>query len=87
MIRTTSAESHRINRLEVNGAAQNQILTFLLLNGWNTRRQVAEATGISTATISGIVRPMLDVELLEERKDKAKCPISGRNASFVRVKA
>jgi DNA-binding MarR family transcriptional regulator len=87
VIRTTSAESHRINRLEVNGIAQNQILTYLLLNGWNTRRQIAEATGISTATIAGLVRPMLDVDLLEERRDKAKCPISGRNAFFVRVKA
>jgi len=84
-VRDTSAESHHTN--QVSGLADSvsdKILNYLRGKQWVTRRQISEDTGISTATVSGLIKPMLDDGILLERSTKASCPITNRNAFFIR---
>jgi len=87
-VRDTSKDSLAINaRKAITAACQNRIRNYLFDGGnqWRTRRQISEATGIATATVSGLVCPMVAVGVLEEGSQKQLCPVSKRRAYVVRV--
>lgn len=84
MRRDTSAESHRINETSGLAASVTKQILDCVGNQTKTRRQIAEETGLPTATVSGLVTPMIERGDLEELAEKKPCPISGRKAYFVR---
>lgn len=79
MIRDTSIESHAINGHDTK---RHIIRQFVRKNGPVTRRQIAAGLGFETATVSGIVTPLVNLGFLVET-EKARCPITGRNAYLV----
>ena len=85
-VRDTSKESFLRNRdTGVAMSATETILNFMRTrdsrgNRWCTRREIAEGTGLPTATVSGLVRPLLDNLIIEESEWKRECPVSNRRA-------
>lgn len=81
MIRDTSIESHALNGHDTK---RHQVRRFVRQHGPVTRRQIAAGLGYETATVSGLVTPLVNMGFLVET-DKARCPITGRNAYLVDV--
>jgi len=60
---------------------------FRVHGGWLTRREVSHLMGYDTATVSGIITPLVNAgDLIETPKDcPIKCPITGNNAMGVKL--
>ena len=86
MVRETSKESHQINQQTALFAPiRVRVLEELRTRGLCTRRELAAFMNIETATMSGIITPMLAAGQLEETGVKCKCSVSGRNANVLRL--
>lgn len=85
-VRESSIESHYINQaLLINQSKGEIIAEHVKRTGWCTRRQIAQATGIETATVSGTVNGLIEDGTLVEcpEEDKRPCPITGRKVLWV----
>jgi len=80
--RNTSAQSHAFN--EVSGIYTSKKAAILaLLNGTEmTRRQIATQLNYDTATVSGLITPLLKTGHLIETA-QVTCPITKRQAYAV----
>ena len=80
-VRDTSAESHALNGHD---AKKHQIRVWVREHGPCTRRMISKALGFDTATVSGMITPLLNSTppMLFEI-DKAPCPITGRNVYWL----
>ena len=78
-VRDTSAESHAIN-----GHDQKKwrIREYVRLHGPCTRRQIAQGLGFETASVSGMVTPLVNQGFLDE-VGKGICPVTGRQAYLI----
>ena len=91
MVRESSAESHQAYKASGDEKTDGErILEYLgSLKGWATRLMISEHIGKATATVSGLVRPMVRDGVLEESTDKFPCPLSPRKSKvyWVRIPA
>ena len=78
-VRETSAISHAQN---CHDSKKHRIRVFVRENSPCTRRQIAVGLGYDTATVSGMVTPMLKGDFLNEAFT-GHCPITGRKAIFL----
>lgn len=78
-VRDTSAESHALNGHD---AKKHQIRVWVREHGPCTRRMISKALGFDTATVSGMITPLINGNLLDEVY-KAPCPITGRNVYWL----
>lgn len=78
-VRDTSAESHAIGGHD---SLKHRIRVFIREKGPVTRRTVAKHFGVQTATVSGIITPLVNKGLLDETF-KAPDPDSGRNVYWL----
>ena len=78
-VRDTSAESHAIGGHE---AKKHRIREYVRLHGPVTRRQIAHDLGYETATVSGLVTPLVNQGFLDE-VGKGICPVTGRQAYLI----
>ena len=83
-VRQTSKDAY--HNIRANGVAATQftqIINFLKEMGRPvTRRQIAQATGIESSSVSGRVHTLINAkEVYEPYTDK--CPISGINVNYV----
>ena len=87
MVRATSAEAYE-DRLTSgkHGSDTQAIEQYVLDHGPVTRRMVSEALRIDTATVSGIVTPLVKTGMLVEVEEKAPCKVTGRNAFYLEHK-
>ena len=74
--RSTSAISHDMNSHDT---LKHRVRVWVRLNGPCTRKQIATAMCIETSTISGIVKPLVDKNFLDETGHMI-CPITGRRS-------
>lgn len=83
MIRSTSIHSHNhFVLIGQKGHITEVILDYLSRNKKATRRMISEDTGISTSTVSGIIKPLLDRGDVIEG-EISPCPITGRKSRWV----
>lgn len=82
--RDTSALSHASNA-ELYGSISDQIMALLSGEKELTRRQISIMLHKDTATISGVVTPLLERGLIVEC-DKIACPVTGRRAYALALK-
>lgn len=85
MRRDSSAEAYQEHELSGEaGTKRQRILNYLAKRGATSRRQIAQALGYDTATVSGLVTPMLkDNGPLIEQGYKQECPVTRRMVYFV----
>lgn len=84
-VRDTSIESYVQN--EESGLADTiggRIYKFIVANGPVTRRTIATELGLDTATVSGLVTPMIKKGVLVD-DERTEDPQTGRKAHAVRV--
>lgn len=88
-VRDTSAESHAINEQTINKTLKQKIVDLVAERGPVTRRQIAKILKVETATVSGLVTPLLkatkDKPAVFTELDKQPCPITNRPAYRVMV--
>jgi hypothetical protein len=70
---------------------RDEIRRYLAKNGWATRLMIATDLKIATATVSGLITPMLEGEgsgEIEESPEKSECPYSPRKTAvhWIRLK-
>ena len=75
-VRDTSALSHSLN---CHDSKKHRVRVYVRQNGPCSRKQIAVGLGIETATISGLVTPLVRDGFLDEI-GKGQCPITGRKA-------
>ena len=81
MIRDTSAESHAINGHD---QKKHRIRVFVREHGPCTRRMISKALGYDTASVAGMVTPMInDNPPLLVEIFKAPDPDTGRNVYWL----
>lgn len=86
MIRESSQEAFKAH--EMSGAASTKrakIAGYLTDNGPSSRRQIATELKFDTATVSGLVTPMIVSGDLVEDGWRRECPITKRSVFFVRI--
>lgn len=86
-VRESSIENHHFNQATMINQSKAQVIVDYVYRygSWMTRRQIAEGTGIETATVSGRVNTLIAEGMLVEcdERDKRPCPITGRMVLWV----
>ena len=78
-VRDTSAIAHAANGHDT---LKHRLRVWVRLNGPCTRRQIAVGLMVDTASVSGLVTPLVRDGLLDE-VGKGKCPITGNQAYMI----
>ena len=77
------------------GRQQRQVLAGVALlirtgqhtDGWVSRRQIAQLTGLETSTVAARTNSLVLAHRLAESEDLTPCPVTGRNVHMVGLPA
>lgn len=78
-VRNTSAQAYAQNSHE---SKKHRIRVFVREHSPCTRKQIAVGLGYDTATVSGLVAPLVRDGLLDE-VGKGKCSVTGNNVMMI----
>jgi hypothetical protein len=81
----------QIKAAGVYGEKKEAIIDYLSKTrrgAWATRLQIANYLGFTTATVSGLITPMIEAGDIEENPNKERDPTSPRNSRvyWIRIK-
>ena len=83
-VRDSSIESnYRRHAIDINTGQTERIAAYVKGKTWVTRRMIAQALDIETATISGRVKPMVLSGVLIETTERMPCPITGNRVHWL----
>ena len=78
-VRNTSAIAHAANGHDT---LKHRLRVWVRLHGQASRRMIAVGMGVDTATVSGLVAPLVRDGLLDE-VGKGKCSVTGNNVMMI----
>jgi len=90
-VRESSLMAYDTLKTEDLGRQQRQVLAGVALlirtgqhtDGWVSRRQIAQLTGLETSTVAARTNSLIAAHRLVESEDLRRCPITGRNVHMV----
>lgn len=85
-VRDSSIEAYHQNLFTINQPLSIQVVEYLAAKGAASSRMIAEGLEISTATASGILKPMKGC-VIDELPEKQKCHITGNTVYFLKLKS
>ncbi|MEO1892487.1 MAG: hypothetical protein ABGX84_06720 [Alcanivorax sp.] len=94
-VRESSLIAYDTLKTEDLGRQQRQVLAGVALlirtgqhtDGWVSRRQIAQITGLETSTVAARTHSLIAAHRLAESEDLTPCPITGRNVHMVSLPA
>lgn len=81
-VKETSKEAFRADKM-CGQSIREEILLYALSHSTFTAKMAAEELGIATATLSGVIRPMVKANDLMRSENKYPCESTGNNAFYL----
>lgn len=85
-VRISSKQAFQKHEATTAPTKRSHIIGYLNANGLSSRRELAHSLDYDTATVSGLVTPMLKAGVLSETIGRHKCPITGHLVFKVRLR-
>ncbi|HAM76364.1 MAG TPA: hypothetical protein DCQ09_12170 [Alcanivorax sp.] len=94
-VRESSLMAYDTLKTEDLGRQQRQVLAGVALlirtgqhtDGWVSRRQIAQLTGLETSTVAARTNSLIAARRLVESEELTPCPVTGRNVHKVGLRS